>query len=57
MKITRTITIDGKTNAEYEQIKAHLESLHDNHPEWNLIPEPLVNRMTAVKTEEVQSLG
>lgn len=56
MKITRTITIDGKSNAEYEQIKSHLEQLQQKFPGWALYPEPLVNRMTAVKTEEVQSL-
>lgn len=56
MKITRTITIDGKTPAEYQQIKEHLEALHQQFPEWNLIPEPVVNRMTAVKVEEVQAL-
>ena len=57
IKITRTVTIDGKDKAEYEQIKAHLEQLKQFFPEWSLIPEPLVNRMTAVKTEEVTSLS
>lgn len=56
MKITRTITIDGKSNAEYEKIKTHLEGLQQHFPGWQLIPEPLVNRMTAVKVEDVESL-
>lgn len=56
MRITRTITIDGDTNQEYADIKTHLEALHDQHPEWVLIPEPLVNRVTAVKVEEVADL-
>jgi hypothetical protein len=56
MKITRTITIDGKTKEEYEQIKTHLESLTQSFPGWNLHYEPLVNRITAIKVEEVDSL-
>lgn len=56
MKITVTVVIDGKTNAEYEQIKARLEAEKAESPGWTLHPEPLANRMTAVKTEEVQSL-
>lgn len=56
MKITRTITIDGKTKAEYEQIVAHLETEAQRIDGWTLIKEPLVNRVTAVKTEEVNSL-
>lgn len=56
MKIVRTIIIDGKSRDEYEQIKAHLEALQANFPGWTLIPEPLMNRMTATKTEEVASL-
>lgn len=57
MKLTRTITFDGDTKAEYEQIKAHLESLQSTVPGWTLIPEPVVNRMTATKTEEVFNFG
>lgn len=56
MKLTRTIVIDGKDKSEYEQIKAHLEKLKDQFPEWVLLPEPLVNRMTATKVEEVENL-
>lgn len=56
MKVVRTITIDGKSNEEYAQIIAHLEELKQHFPGWELIKEPLVNRVTAVKTEEVQSL-
>lgn len=57
IKITRTVTIDGKSKEEYEQIKLHLEQLKEFFPEWNLYPEPLVNRMTAVKIEEVTTLN
>lgn len=57
MKITRTITIDGRTPAEFEQIKEHLEELRLHHPEWVLVQEPLVNRMTAVATVHVETLS
>lgn len=56
MKITRTITIDGKTKAEYEQIVAHLETEAQRIDGWTLHKEPLVNRVTAVKSEEVENL-
>lgn len=56
MKITRTITIDGKTKAEYEQIVAYLEAESQRVEGWTLHKEPLVNRVTAVKTETVDSL-
>lgn len=56
MKITRTITIDGKSKAEYEQIVTHLETEAQRIDGWQLIKEPLVNRVTAVKTEIVETL-
>lgn len=57
MKITRTITIDGRTPAEFEQIKKHLEDLRLHHPEWVLTQEPLLNRMTAVATANADNLS
>lgn len=56
MKITRTITIDGDTPQEYVQIAAHMDSLADQFPQWSLVKEPLLNRITAVKTEEVEAI-
>jgi len=56
MKITRTVTIDGKDKAEYEQIKAHLEELQAKFPGWTISYDPLLNRATAIKTEDVQTL-
>ena len=56
MKITRTITIDGSNQAEFEQIKAHLEALKAQFPQWNIIYDPLAKRATAISTEEVESL-
>lgn len=56
MKITRTITIDGKTKDEYEKIVAYLEVEAQRIQGWTLHKEPLVNRVTAVKSEEVQTL-
>lgn len=56
MKVTRTVTIDGASKAEYESIKAHLEALAQKFPGWTLIPEPLVNRMTATRMDEQDTL-
>ena len=56
MKVTRTITIDGKTQEEFDQIKAHLESLKAQFPGWNIIYDSLAKRATAIKTDEVESL-
>lgn len=56
MRITRTITIDGDTPEQYAQIVAHMDNLHTEHPEWELVKNPLANRVTAVKTEDVDSL-
>lgn len=56
MKLTRTVTIDGKTDAEYEAIKAHLEALKAAFPGWTINYDPLLKRATAVKTEDVEKL-
>lgn len=56
MKITRTITIDGRTNEEYQQIVAYLETEQAKVEGWVLHKEPLVNRVTAVKIENVENL-
>jgi hypothetical protein len=57
MKVTRTITIDGDNPTEFEQIKAHLESLREKFPGWEIIYNPLVNRATAVRTDDVEKLA
>lgn len=56
MKLTRTITIDGKTKEEYEQIVAHLETEAQRTQGWTLHKEPLLNRVTATKIEDVDQL-
>jgi hypothetical protein len=56
VKITKTITIDGKTAEEYEQIKAHLESLKEQFPGWTITYDPLLKRATAIRSDEVTSL-
>jgi len=56
VKVTRTITIDGKTQEELEWIKAHLEKLKTEFPGWNIIYDLLAKRATAIKTDEVESL-
>lgn len=56
IRVTRTLTFDGSTKGQYDKIVAHLETLKESFPGWQLIKEPLVNRVTAVKTEEVEQL-
>ena len=57
MKITRTITIDGKTTEEFEAIREHLESLKATHPGWTITYDLLLKRATAVRSDEVESLA
>lgn len=53
IKRTISVTLDGKSKADYEAIVAKLESENPQSQGWVLIKEPLVNRVTATKTEEV----
>lgn len=50
---TMTITLDGSSKEEYEAIKAKLAAEGLEAKGWKLIYEPLVNRVTAAKTEDV----
>lgn len=56
MKITRTVTIDGRTQEEFEQIKIHLEALKAQFPQWNIVYDVLAKKATAISSEEVSSL-
>ena len=56
IKVTHTKTFDGSNKAEYEQALNRLELEAQKVEGWQLIKEPLVNRVTAVKVEEVQAL-
>ena len=56
MKVTRTVTIDGSNRAEFDQIKAHLEALQAEFPGWAITYDPLLNRATAVRTDETDTL-
>lgn len=56
MKVTRTITIDGKTQEEFEFIKAHLEKLKLEFPGWSIVYDLLARKATAIKVDEVDSL-
>lgn len=56
MKVTRSISIDGKDVSEYEQGLAKLEAEQTRFDGWTLHKEPLIHRVTAVKVEEVDSL-
>ena len=54
MKITKTITIDGKDAAEFEKIKQHLEAYKT--ADWKITYDPILNRATAVLQVEVSEL-
>ncbi len=56
IKITHTKTFDGTSKAEYDQAVSRLEIEAQKVDGWTLIKEPLVNRVTAIKTEEVETL-
>ena len=54
MKITKTITIDGKDAAEFEKIKQHLEAYKT--ADWRITYDPILNRATAVLQVEASEL-
>lgn len=56
IKVTRTITLDGQSKSEYEAIVQHLTETNSEAQGWKLLKEPLINRVTAVKQEELTSL-
>lgn len=53
MKITRTITFDGKNNEDYHSILSKLQDENAEGNGWHLTKDPLLNRVTAHKVEEV----
>lgn len=56
IKITRTITLNGDTDKDYNQIVEHLINTKAEESGWSLVKEPLVNKVTAVKKEEINQL-
>jgi hypothetical protein len=56
IKITRTITLNGDTKEDYNQIIDHLINTKAEETGWTLIKEPLTNKVTAVKKEEINQL-
>lgn len=56
IRITRTVRLDGHDREEYDQIIAHLEQTGSEQQGWTLHKEPLLHRVTATKTEEVESV-
>lgn len=56
IKISRTVILDGASKVEYDQIVAHLEATASEEQGWKLHKEPLINKVTATKTEELQEL-
>lgn len=56
IKVTRTITLNGQTAEEYNNILQHFDLTNPEEQGWKLHKEPLIHKVTAVKTEELQSL-
>lgn len=56
IKVTRTVVLDGASKTEYDKIVAHLEATVSEEQGWKLYKEPLINKVTATKTEELQEL-
>ena len=56
IKVTRVIALDGSTDAEYTEIKTHIEHLLNLHQGWQAKYEPLIRKVTVMKTEEVSNL-
>lgn len=53
IKVTRTVVLDGTSKSDYDKIVAHLEATAPAHQGWEIFKEPIVNKVTATKTEEV----
>ena len=56
IKITRTITLDGSSAEDYQKIILHLSETNSEEQGWYILKEPLVNRVTAIKKEEIDSI-
>lgn len=49
--------VDGHDNQEYQEIITHLEQTNSESFGWTLTKDPLLNRVTAHKVEEVTNLS
>lgn len=54
--VTRTVRLDGHDKPEYDAIIAHLEATNSEAAGWTLLKEPLLHRVTATKTETIESI-
>lgn len=54
--IKSTFQLDGQTSKDYEEIVRYFEAHgHEQHG-YTLVKEPLLHRVTAIKTEQVERL-
>ena len=53
IKVTRTVTLDGTNKTDYDAIVKHLTETNSEAQGWELRKEPLINRVTAIKKEEL----
>lgn len=53
IKRKTTVTLDGTTKADYDRICQILEVEIPQHQGWELDHDPLLHRVTATKTDEV----
>lgn len=54
--ITTTLTLDGQTPAEYQKIVEYFNTYGHEQAGYTLIKEPLINKITAVRVDKVESL-
>jgi hypothetical protein len=56
IEIKTTFQLDGQTAKDYKEITNYFETHgHEQHG-YTLVKEPLLHRVTAVKTEQVETL-
>lgn len=55
IKRKTTVTLDGTTKADYDCVCAILEAEAPESQGWHLHHEPLIHRVTATKTDVVES--
>ena len=56
IKVTRTVTLDGTNKTDYDAIVKHLTETNSEAQGWELRKEPLINRVTAIKKEELTQI-
>lgn len=54
--VKSTFQLDGQNNADYQKIIAYFESHGHEQAGYTLVKEPILNRVTAYKTDMVDKI-